>query len=245
MRRLLCVMILISMVSISHAFMAGAPQHRAPTCLLSASQSESLPSCIESPVLKQVYSYLIEHQQEYGNPNIPLGNSQGRQCETLRRLQIQKKLTQEEVSLLQDLGFRFDSLEDVYEKVDFEEMLTRLLSYKDEYQEEGYQIPKKFAKDPELGAWVTGLRRLGPTGVDPSHAQAMENIGFVWKSNRKCGSAFMKQWREIREKVQTEGESVLREEDILKWVQAQRDANISETRGHYMAQLFGEDWRES
>jgi len=225
--------------------MAGTTRpHRAPTFLHTSSQ-ESLPSCIESPVLKQVYPFLIDHKKEYGNPNIPLGNSQGRQCETLRRLQTQQKLTPEEVSLLEDIGFRFDSLEDVYEKVDFDEMLSRLLSYKDEYAEEGYQIPKKFATDPELGAWCTGLRRLGPTGVDQEHAKVMEEIGFVWKSNRKCGSAFMKRWREIRDRVQAEGDGVLKEEEILKWLQAQRDANISETRGHYMAQLFGEDWRES
>lgn len=187
---------------------------------------------------------MIKHMEEYGNPNIPLGTSDGRKCDTLRRLQIQQKLSREEVSLLQEMGFRFDSLEDVYEKVDFEEMLKRILSYKDEYEADGYQIPKKFANDPELGAYVTGLRRLGPTGVDPAHAQALEDIGFVWKSNRKCGSAFMKQWRAIRDRVQTEGEGVLKQdEEILKWVQAQRDANISETRGHFMAQLFGSEWR--
>lgn len=226
------------------AFVAPHRQdHRGKAPAVFTSSQESVPSCIESPVLKQVYPFMIKHMEEYGNPNIPLGNSQGRQCETLRRLQVQQKLTPEEVSLLQDLGFRFDSLEDVYEKVDFNEMFQRILSYKDEYEAQGYQIPKKFARDPELGAYVTGLRRLGPTGVDPAHARALEEIGFVWKSNRKCGSKFMTQWRVIRDRVQAEGNDVLQEQDIQKWVQAQRDANISETRGHYMAQLFGSEWR--
>lgn len=243
-RFLLCLVIITLLAKIGLGFTFNPVLHRPPT-ILHASSQESLPSCIESPVLKQVYPYLLQHMQEYGNPNIPLGNSQGRQCETLRRLQTQQKLTPDEVSLLQGIGFRFDSLEDVYEKVNFDEMLARLLTYKEEYEKEGYQIPKKFATDPELGAWVTGLRRLGPTGVAPEHAKAMEEIGFVWKSNRKCGSKFMKRWREIRDLVQSEGEAVLEQEDIRKWVQAQRDANISETRGHYMAQLFGDDWRES
>jgi hypothetical protein len=236
------------LLGISHAFIVALQRHGVPTILFSASQ-ESLPSCIESPVLKQVYPSLVAHMKEYGNPNIPLGNSEGRQCETLRRLQTQQKLTKDEVSLLQEMGFRFDSLEDIYHKVDFDEMMQRLLSYKDEYEAEGFQIPKKFARDPELGAFVTGLRRLGPTGVDPAHAKILEEIGFVWKSNRQCGSAFMKQWRAIRDRVQAEGKDVLEEAEVLTWVQAQRDAHsrggLSETRGHYMAQLFGADWLES
>ena len=228
-----------------NAFM-GTPHRYRHTFLSSTSQE---PSCIESPVLKQVYPYLIQHLEKYGNPNIPLGTSQGRQCETLRRLQTQQKLTPEEVSLLENMGFRFDTLEDVYRKTDFDEMLARLLSHKEQYEKEGYQIPKKFPQDPELGAWVTGLRRLGPTGVDPSHAKALEEIGFVWKSNRKCGSAFMKQYREIRDRIHTEGEGILtKEESILKWAQAQREAHrrgaLSETRCHYMTQLFGTDWLE-
>lgn len=94
--------------------------------------STSLLSCIESPVLKQVYPHLLQHLEEYGNPNIPLGNSQGRQCETLRRLQTQQKLKPDEVSLLTDIGFRFDSLEDFHEKVDFDKLMSRILTYKNE-----------------------------------------------------------------------------------------------------------------
>lgn len=207
-----------------------------------------MPVCIQSPVLKQVYPALMKHKEEYGNPNIPLGTSEGRQCQTLRRLQTQQKLSDEEVALLQDMGFRFHSLEDVYHEVDFEEMFQRLVSYKDEYSQEGYQIPKKFARDPELGAWVTGLRRLGPSQVLDKHADSLNDVGFVWKSNRNCGSAFMQQFRDIRDRVQKEGTGILRtDESIQTWLQAQRDADrrgkLSETRNHYMVQLFGEDWK--
>ena len=93
-----------------------------------ANKDQQLPSCIQSPVLKQVYPALLEHISQFGNPNIPLGNSNGKKCKVLRRLAFQKVLTEEEIDLLTSLGFRFNSLEDVYEEADFDECLGRLLA---------------------------------------------------------------------------------------------------------------------
>jgi hypothetical protein len=50
---------------------------------------------------------------------------------------------------LNELGFRFHSLEDVYYECDFDEMLFKLTLYYKEFQT--YQIPKKYEPDPELG----------------------------------------------------------------------------------------------
>lgn len=63
-----------------------------------------IPAFVVSPVLAQVYPALIAHKAEHGNPNIPLGNSDGRKCKTLRRLHFQNKLTEEEVNFLEELG---------------------------------------------------------------------------------------------------------------------------------------------
>ena len=60
-------------------------------------------------------------------------------------------LTEDEATLLNELGFRFHSLEDVYYECDFDEMLFKLTLYYKEFQT--YQIPKKYEPDPELG-WV-------------------------------------------------------------------------------------------
>ena len=67
----------------------------------------------------------------------------------------------DQTELLTDIGFRFHSFEDVYYECDFDEMFTKLLDYQQEFQT--FQIPKKYEPDPELGAWVTMLRRLKRT----------------------------------------------------------------------------------
>lgn len=207
-----------------------------------------VPSFVKSPVLQQVYPKLLQWKEQYGNPNIPLGTSEGRQCKTLRRLHIQKKLLDEEVTLLQELGFQFNDLEDVYFEADFDDMISRLQDYEKEHQDT-YQVPKKYPPDPELGAWVTGLRRLSPSGVAPEHADRLNAMNFTWVSKRKCGSKFMQQYRALVERVKEgDGRGVLQEEATLEWIAAQQQARkrgtLSDTRFHYLQELIGEDWME-
>ncbi|EJK45699.1 hypothetical protein THAOC_35674, partial [Thalassiosira oceanica] len=82
-------------------------------------ESKSLaatPSFIETPLLLLLYPSLVSHKKEFGNPNIPLGSPDGKRCATVRRLHFQGKLSAEEVDHLQEMGFRFNSFEDVYTK---------------------------------------------------------------------------------------------------------------------------------
>jgi Helicase associated domain len=199
---------------------------------------------ISSPVLLNVYSALVEHHQTYGHPNIPLGSPEGRACDVLRRLAIQGKLTEYELGCLTELQFRFHSLEDVYFHVDFDELLERLLAY-EQLHENHYQVPKKYVPDPELGAWVTGLRRLGPENVSIEHADQLNAIGFTWKSARQCGSAFMTQYRTLVDTAFNDP-TVLHDPKTVLWKQAQivarKNGKLSDTRYHYMEQLFGVGW---
>jgi hypothetical protein len=202
---------------------------------------------ITSPVLQQVYPALLEWKQTYGHPNIPLGSKAGRQCQTLRRLHIENKLLVDEVAWLKQLGFIFTSLEDVYRMADFDEMFQRLMDYEQEHPNNNFQIPKKCPSDPVLGAWVTGIRRLGQDGVNPLHSRTLDQVGFAWQSTRKCGSKFMDQYRKFIEQVQEQGrEAVLSESKTVTWIKAQQEAlkrgTLSQTRVHYMGDLFGEDW---
>lgn len=224
-----------------------------------------------SPVLIQVYPEMLQHVAEFGNSNIPLGTSNGRKCETLRRLGIQQKLTPFEVQALDDLGFYWHKLEDVYYTGDFDNLLQRLLNFQkakmlekagaaaaaDDEDEVDLFPPKKYPADPELGAWVTGVRRVGRKGVRPEHLEALDKINFAWVSQRKCGSKFMQQYRALLQRLEDivdaagdekkKKSALWHEEPIQQWVYAQRETaargGLSETRLHYMETLLGEDWK--
>jgi hypothetical protein len=202
--------------------------------------------------------------KQYGNPNIPLGTTDGKRCKTLRRLAFENKLTAEEMDLLSSMNFRFNSLEEIYEEADFDDCLKRLVAYEKEHND-NYQIPKKYKLDTELGAWVTMIRRIGRDEISTDRRNKLDDIKFSWVSSRKCGSAFMKNYRLLKEsleaysKVNDEGMwevvdkegvmAVLSDETVMKWVRAQRAAaemgNLVEARCDFLDQLPGLDWRES
>mmetsp|Transcript_17896 Transcript_17896/g.23695 ORF Transcript_17896/g.23695 Transcript_17896/m.23695 type:complete len:260 (+) Transcript_17896:57-836(+) len=198
-----------------------------------------IPSFITNKVLQQVYPAMLQHQSLYGNVNIPLGTSEGKKCKTLRRLYAENKLSEEEVELLSGLDFRWSSLEDIYEEADFDELLGRLIEYEKEHKN-NYQVPKKYPLDPELGAWVTMIRRIGPDQITPqSRRTRLDAVNFAWKSTRSCGSSFMSHFRQVKDKTE------LSEED-KKWVNSIRvvyeKGNLSDARVKYMDQLKI-DWR--
>ncbi len=216
-------------------------------------KSIEIPS-IKSPVLCQVYPALVKHKEKYGNPNIPLGSTDGKRCKTLRRLHFQNKLSDEEVALLTDMDFRFHSFEDVYYECDFDEMLGKLMEYKVEFHT--FQIPKKYEPDPELGAWVTMLRRLYRTNDLPAdQIEKLDEVGFEWVSTRKCGSSFMSKYREVFSRLREAVEAgvdvstlLMEDEELKKWIIGQRVAyengNLSESRMQYMDEIPGVDWRK-
>jgi hypothetical protein len=203
---------------------------------------------IVSPVLQQVYPDLVQYTKQYGHPNIPLGCEAGRQCNTLRRLRIQEKLVDSDIELLNSLHFTWHSFEDVYvqQKEYFDDFVLRLKEYSNANNGD-LSPPKKYPADPELGAWVTAVRRLYMVdAVDVSHVAVLNALGFQWHSPRKCGSKFMQQYRTIQERLRS-GEDVsiiLNEPHITTWVKAQQLANLSETRKHYMTQIIGDDWMD-
>lgn len=211
-----------------------------------------IPDVVEHVVFRQVYGDIMQHLYEFGHPNIPLGSTSGRKCKTLRRLYLENKLTSGEVALLEEIGFKFTSLEDVYDDADFDDIVLRLKAYNEENPSDNYQIPKKYKPDPELGSWVAMARRYGPEGVEPERRIVLDEIGFAWTSSRKCGSSFMKNYREIKEKLVESKSSDILNDDLQaqKWIRAQKEAhklgNLSEARVKYMDQLkiFGVDWTE-
>jgi hypothetical protein len=219
----------------------------------SSSETHNNNTNIQSPVLQQVYPDMLRYVQQYGHPNIPLGSTAGRQCDTLRRLHTQGKLHPDDVQLLDSAVFRWHSLEDVYWTADFDELYTRLATYQRETAD--VSPPKKYAPDPELGAWVTGLRRVGQAQVQPQHAAKLNSLHFQWTSPRQCGSVFMQQYRALLARLENSRQQedataavdeVWADAHVRQWVTAQRQAAargaLSETRLQYMADLVGADW---
>jgi hypothetical protein len=217
---------------------------------------------IMSPVLRLVYPDMLLYIEQYGHPNIPLDCEAGRQCATLRRLRDQDKLVESDLALLDSMKFMWHSLEDVYtkQKEYFGDFIQRLQKYQIE-NDGDISPPKKYKNDPELGAWVTAVRRLYTVNeVDDAHVSILNELDFQWNSPRKCGSKFMQQYRTIQERMelisslsssssdngvdeqQRKRQKILNEPDIKAWIQAQQMANLSETRKHYMSQLVGDDW---
>lgn len=210
-----------------------------------AASDDDIPEEVQNAVLKSIYQDMIQFSRENGNPNIPLGSKEGRQCEQLRRLAVQGKLSEQEMELLEKMNFRFYSLEQVYETADFNELYEKLLKYRDE-NDGDVSPPKKYKKDPELGAWVTGIRRKGKDQLDPEHVKKLDAIQFDWISPRGCGSQFMLQYRDLLQR-RAAGEDIFQDEAARKWLRAQQEAakrgTLSETRRHYIDALMQtEDW---
>jgi hypothetical protein len=101
----------------------------------------------------------------------------------------------------------------------YHDISVPLFSYEKETQS-GYDIPKKYKPDPELGAWVTALRRLGKRDLvmnedsnnnnntntnsllRPEHVEQLNQVGFSWISHRQCGSAFMLFYRQLVDRLE-------------------------------------------
>jgi hypothetical protein len=100
-------------------------------------------------------------------------------------------------------------------------------------------------------AWVTTLRRLRQKNELPKmQIDKLDAVGFEWNSTRECGSSFVKRYREVlsylSQVVEAGGEVkelVYEDTEIMKWIDAQRQAyesgKLSESRAQYMDDLPG------
>ena len=100
------------------------------------------------------------------------------------------------------------------------------------------------------------LRRLKKNdGLPEDQVSKLDAVEFEWISTRKCGSSFMKKYREVLDKL-TEvadagGDAAVAEllssdAEMKKWIDSQRQVHangkLSESRVQYMDDLPGVDW---
>lgn len=158
-----------------------------------------------------------------------------------RRKKTEGLLTIPEEEALSKLGFRWQL--DV-DDLDMEEMLQRLEGYRATHGDT--LVPKKYERDPLLGAWVCACRRKadpllngGRSMLTLAQTDVLNNAGFSWEPERRCGSSFMKGLRAYGEAVAS-GHALPE-----SWCEAQRKARregkLSEQRVSYLDK-FGFDW---
>mmetsp|Transcript_58746 Transcript_58746/g.117996 ORF Transcript_58746/g.117996 Transcript_58746/m.117996 type:complete len:225 (-) Transcript_58746:146-820(-) len=169
---------------------------------------------------------LITFQSEYGHANVPLGSPLGRWVNLQRRLKVQGKLGEEEVVRLEELGlsWRLDP-----DELPWETMLAKLQSYCLEFGDA--LVPKKYARDPLLGAWVAACRRRKLT-LSTEQRLDLDEADFEWTASTSCGSAFMQGMRAHVEALEAD------QAPDVAWADAQRKARekgvLSEMRIAYL-----------
>eukprot|EP00547_Thalassionema_nitzschioides_P007769 CAMPEP_0194223300 /NCGR_PEP_ID=MMETSP0156-20130528/34791_1 /TAXON_ID=33649 /ORGANISM="Thalassionema nitzschioides, Strain L26-B" /LENGTH=250 /DNA_ID=CAMNT_0038954379 /DNA_START=40 /DNA_END=792 /DNA_ORIENTATION=+ len=187
---------------------------------------------ISTLAVRELYPQLVAWKQEHGHPNIPLGVDGGRECQMIRELHTQQKnLTKVEVELLEQLGFEFHNCEEqLYWNNDFDDMLWRLSVNDNTF-------------DPELEAWISGIRKLGKDRIRPEHALLLAYNNFSWEEEKKDESSFMTRYREIRENAKLYGRAFLHDPEIQQWIHKQealkKEGLLSDSQYNYVLKLIG------
>jgi len=203
------------------------------------------------PAFEKRVAELIAFRERVGHVDVPLDSATsssltpkglGRWVYAQRKRKLEGKLTPEEEAALNTLGFRWQlNVEDV----DWDEMVERLIAYKTENGD--CLVPKKFEKDPLLGAWVCACRRKadpllngGESALPSEQKDVLDKVGFVWVPERRCGSSFMKGLRAYGD-AHAAGNPPPDEQ----WCEAQREARrqgkLSDQRIAYLDK-FEFDW---
>ena len=185
------------------------------------------------------YRELSTYRSTWGTADAPLGDSLGRWCRTQRQQHAEGKLSDERVAKLDALEFSWknptelstDELEAIWD--------TNVESLRAYVLEHGNgQVPKKYKLNPRLGGWVAAVRRRGPDALPLERRSALENAGFEWISTRKCGSAFMKNFRALRDLPKGEAPSP----ELQAWAEAQKKlaakGGLSSERRDYLASVM-------
>lgn len=139
------------------------------------------------------YHELERYTQERGNPHVPRTheNSKLASWVWIQRIRRERKygkaekLTDEQVALLDKLGFHWDPRDEKWQA-----SFKKLKAFKTEH---GHcEVGLVETDDDELSAWVRLQRTLKKTGtLQPARSALLESIGLEWESD-----AMERRWRE-------------------------------------------------
>jgi len=194
---------------------------------------------------------LVVFKERFGHCDVPLGSKTqtsdipkglGQWVYAQRKKKAENKLDSAEEAMLKSLDFRWQLDPD---ELDTDELLEKLAKYKAEHGDT--LVPKKYERDPLLGAWVCACRRKadpllngGKSMITDEFRATLDAAGFSWEPARRCGSSFMTGFRKYSEALAA-GEPVPDE----AWCEATRESRrlgkLSDQRIAYMDK-FGFEW---
>ena len=131
-----------------------------------------------------MYAQLIAFQQKHGHCNVrrcyPDTKALGEWVSGQRRNYKLHKLEENQINLLNKLGFVWDALESRWQ-----ERYADLITFK---QKHGHcNVPLRDPENKTFGLWVYNQRCLYRNGkLSNEHKQKLEALGFIWDINKVC-----------------------------------------------------------
>ena len=184
------------------------------------------------------YRELGTYRSTWGTADAPLGDARGRWCRTQRQQYEEGRLSEDRVAQLDSLKFSWQNPTELSpEELEaiWDQNVDLLRAYIREHGDG--QVPKKYKLNPTFGGWVAAVRRRGPDGLAPDRRAALASSGFEWKSTRKCGSAFMTNFRALQDLPENEAPAP----ELVAWIAAQRKlaakGGLSAERCDYLASI--------
>lgn len=155
----------------------------------------------------EMFIRLKKYKEEYGDTSVPLRYSADTQLGAWvnyqRTSHRQKKLAQDKVDKLEELGFEWNPLKHA---TSWEQMFWRLLAYKKCFG--NVRVPFRYKPDPALGYWVSNQRAfyrknrltrerrilLESIGMfekkEKTTMAALERLRMLQEQNKRTGSKF-------------------------------------------------------
>ena len=128
---------------------------------------------------EKMFSLINEYKKQHGHCNIPQNFEENPSLGSwVTSLRIRKKrgtLTIEQIEQLDDIDFIWEPIFESWEK-----MFSKLVEFKNEYGHCNVP-PKIWAKDPQLGGWVSEQRAKMKRGsLGEEFKTRLKEIGFTW-----------------------------------------------------------------
>jgi hypothetical protein len=120
------------------------------------------------------FKELLEYRRQHGDCNVPTRNrSLGKWVSSQRSLNRKKQLRAERVRHLGEIGFKWDLI------AGWDENFTELKAYQKRFG--NCNVPTEYEKNPVLGSWVSGQRRLYKSGrLADERFRLLSELGFNW-----------------------------------------------------------------